>query len=47
MRLPENAWVQAGSVVLSTDPALPVDLTLRAGESFVLGAESVVVLREG
>ncbi|MBO9520036.1 MAG: glycogen debranching protein GlgX [Nocardioidaceae bacterium] len=44
--LPENAWVQSGSVALSTDPALPEGKTLRAGERFALAAEAVVVLRE-
>jgi glycogen operon protein len=44
--LPENAWVQSGSVALSTDPGLPEGKSLRAGERFTLAAESVVVLQE-
>ncbi len=42
--LPENAWVQTGEVVLSTDPALPDGTPVRAGSGFTLTAESVVVL---
>ncbi len=45
--LPENAWVQSGKVVLSTDTALPLGTELRAGEQFTLGAETVLLLRQG
>jgi glycogen operon protein len=44
--LPENAWVQSGCVALSTDPGLPEGKALRAGDRFILAAESVVVLQE-
>jgi glycogen debranching enzyme GlgX len=47
VRLQENAWVQSGSVVLSTDDALETGTTVRAGESFTLRAESLAVLQEG
>jgi glycogen debranching enzyme GlgX len=44
--LMENAWVQSGSVVLSTDPALAEGKSVRAGDRFTLAAESVVVLQQ-
>ncbi|MFL6158575.1 MAG: glycogen debranching enzyme GlgX, partial [Marmoricola sp.] len=44
--LPENAWVQSGHVVLSTDGALPHGTGVRAGETFTLVAQSVVVLQQ-
>ena len=44
--LPENDWVQAGEVVLSTDPDLPVGTPVHAGDVLTLGARTVVVLRE-
>jgi glycogen operon protein len=45
--LPENAWVQSGSVVLSTDDKLTTGTSVTAGETFTLRAESLVVLRQG
>jgi glycogen operon protein len=42
----ENEWVQAGEVVLSTDPDLPVGTPVSAGETLTIGARSVVVLRQ-
>ncbi|WP_246004031.1 glycogen debranching protein GlgX [Nocardioides marmoriginsengisoli] len=45
--LPENAWVQTGSVVLSTAPEVATGTALRAGETFTLTAQSLVVLRQG
>jgi glycogen debranching enzyme GlgX len=47
VRLFENAWVQSGTIVLSTDDKLSVGTSVRAGEAFVLRAESLVVLQEG
>jgi len=44
--LPENAWVQSGEVVLSTDADLKVGTPVVAGGSFTLDARSVVVLRQ-
>jgi glycogen debranching enzyme GlgX len=44
--LPENAWVQAGEVVLTTDPELPLGTPVNAGETVAIGARSVVVLRQ-
>jgi glycogen operon protein len=44
--LPENPWVHAGEVALSTDPDLPVGTRVEAGGSMRLGGECVVVLRE-
>jgi glycogen operon protein len=38
--------VQAGEVVLSTDPDLPVGTPVSAGETLTIGARSVVVLRQ-
>jgi glycogen debranching enzyme GlgX len=46
VRLPENAWVQSGSVVLSTDDKVSTATTVRAGEAFVLRAQSLVVLEQ-
>jgi pullulanase/glycogen debranching enzyme len=46
VRLPKNAWVQSGSVVLSTDEALATGTLVSAGESFVLRGESLVVFEE-
>jgi glycogen debranching enzyme GlgX len=43
--LPENQWVQRGSVVLSTDPDVQVGTELRAGARWNLGGESVVLLQ--
>ncbi|MFL6060535.1 MAG: glycogen debranching enzyme GlgX, partial [Marmoricola sp.] len=44
--LPENAWVQAGTVVLSTDPDVVGGTAVRAGETFTLTAQSLVVLQQ-
>ena len=44
--LPANDWVHAGNVALSTDPALPIDHPVAAGETLTLAARCVVVLRE-
>jgi glycogen operon protein len=44
--IPENEWVQAGEVVLSTDPTHPQGTPVRAGEVLRVGARSVVVLRQ-
>ena len=46
VQLPENAWVQTGSVVLSTDDALTTGTSVRAGEGFKLRAQSLVVLQQ-
>jgi glycogen operon protein len=46
VRLPENAWVQSGSVVLSTDDKVAAGTSVSAGEAFVLRAQSLVVLQE-
>jgi glycogen debranching enzyme GlgX len=45
--LPENAWVQSGTVVLSTDPDVATGASLQAGERFTLIAQSLVVLQQG
>lgn len=44
--LPQNEWVHAGEVVLSTDPELPVGKPVAAGGTLTLGARTVVVLRQ-
>ena len=44
--LPENAWVQSGEVVLSTDADLKVGTPVVAGGSFTIDARCVVVLRQ-
>ncbi len=46
VRLPENEWVQAGDVVVSTDPAHAVGTPVKAGDVLTLDARSVVVLRQ-
>ena len=46
VRLPENDWVHAGEVVLSTDPDLTVGTPVAAGGELILGGWSVVVLRQ-
>jgi glycogen debranching enzyme GlgX len=46
VHLPENDWVQAGEVVLSTDAKLPVGTRVGAGERLAVGRRSVVVIRE-
>ncbi|MBV9831041.1 MAG: glycogen debranching protein GlgX [Marmoricola sp.] len=44
--LPANAWVQHGAVVLSTDPGTPLHTKVTAGETFTLGARSLVLLQQ-
>jgi glycogen operon protein len=44
--LPENEWVRAGSVVLSTDDKLPTDTEVRAGDTLPLGPRSLVLVRQ-
>ncbi len=44
--IPENEWVQAGEVVLSTDPAHAHGAPVKAGDVLHLDARSVVVLRQ-
>jgi pullulanase/glycogen debranching enzyme len=46
VRLPENAWVHKGEVVLSTCGITPVGTPVASGQSLVQGARSVLVLRE-
>ncbi len=44
--LPANEWVQHGAVVLATDPAIPLDTKVVAGETLTLGPRSLVVLQQ-
>jgi glycogen debranching enzyme GlgX len=44
--LPENDWVHAGEVVLSTDSGLPTGTQVKAGDGVAIGRRTVVVLRE-
>ncbi len=44
--LPDNKWVQHGCVVLSTDPANPDGLTVKAGQQITVSARSLVLLQE-
>jgi glycogen operon protein len=46
VRLPVNAWVQAGHVVISTDDKMRTGTSVRAGDAFLLRARSLVVLQE-
>jgi glycogen operon protein len=46
VQLAENDWVEAGEVVLSTDPQLTVGTPVKAGDRITLRRQSVVVLRE-
>jgi glycogen operon protein len=46
VHLPENDWVHTGEVVLSTDAQLSEGTHVKAGETFVLGPQSVVLLRQ-
>ena len=43
--LPENDWVQAGEVVLSTDPDLPTGTSVKAGQALRIGSRTIVVIR--
>ncbi len=42
--LPENAWVTAGRVALSTDPALVPGNIVKAGDTVTLGTRTVLVV---
>jgi glycogen operon protein len=44
--LPVNEWVQAGTVVLSTDADLPADTEVKAGETIKVAARSMVLIRQ-
>ncbi|MFC7505314.1 glycogen debranching enzyme GlgX, partial [Nocardioides sp. GCM10030258] len=44
--LPDNDWVRAGAIVLSTDTGLPAGTKLVVGEELVIGPRSVVVMQE-
>ncbi|MFC7493655.1 MULTISPECIES: glycogen debranching protein GlgX [unclassified Nocardioides] len=44
--VPENDWVQAGEVVLSTDFRLPVGTQVKAGDRIAIGRRTVVVFRD-
>jgi glycogen operon protein len=46
IELPENDWVKAGEVVLSTDVELPPGTPVKAGDRLSLGSRSVLVLRQ-
>ena len=46
LQLPDNPWIEAGEVVLSTDPALVVGEQVKAGERIALDGRSVLVLRQ-
>jgi glycogen debranching enzyme GlgX len=46
VHLPDNDWVHAGEVVLSTDPRLEVGTPVKMGEQLKLGPRTVAVLRE-
>jgi glycogen operon protein len=46
LEIPEQTWVQAGEVVLSTDFKLPVGTPVKVGDRISLGSRSVLVLRE-
>ncbi|MDN5895224.1 MAG: glycogen debranching protein GlgX, partial [Nocardioides sp.] len=46
LTLPENVWVQSGSVALSTDPARQLDEVLKTGDTVEMAGHSVLVLRE-
>ncbi|TNM41157.1 glycogen debranching protein GlgX [Nocardioides albidus] len=46
VHLPDNDWVHAGSVVLSTDPELPEGTQVGVGALLTLCPRSVVVMRE-
>jgi glycogen operon protein len=43
--LPENEWVTAGEVALSTDAGLPVGTPVKAGDRVTLGRHTIVVFR--
>jgi glycogen debranching enzyme GlgX len=38
-------WVQTGTIVISTDPALPVGTPVKAGDAFTLGGRSSIVIQ--
>jgi glycogen operon protein len=46
VQLPDNDWVHAGEVVLSTDPDLKVGTPVKMGERLTLSPRAVTMLRE-
>ncbi|MGI8522559.1 MAG: glycogen debranching protein GlgX [Nocardioides sp.] len=46
LTLPDNAWVRAGEVVLSTDDAHPLRTAVKAGEQLTIGARSVLMMQQ-
>ncbi len=46
LTMPENSWVTAGEVVLSTDTANPVGTHVKAGDRLTQEGRSVLVLRQ-
>jgi glycogen operon protein len=44
--LPDQDWVKAGEVVLSTDEEHPPGERVDAGESFTIAPRSMLVLRQ-
>jgi len=46
VQLPDNAWVNSGEVVLSTDPALATGAPVTSGGTLTLAARSLAVLRQ-
>ena len=44
--LPRNAWVQRGTILLSTDPDNKVGTEVVAGETLVIGPRSLVLLQQ-
>jgi glycogen debranching enzyme GlgX len=46
VQLPDNDWVHAGEVVLSTDPELKTGTPVTMGEQITLSPRAVAVLRE-
>jgi glycogen operon protein len=46
VHLPENDWVHAGEVVLSSDEKLPESTHVRAGETVTLSPQTAVLLRQ-
>ena len=46
LTLPENDWVKAGEVVLSTDPAHALGTGVEAGSTLPLAGRSVLMLRQ-
>ena len=46
LSLPVNTWVEAGEVVLTTDPRHRVGSLIESGSALVLSAQSLVLLRQ-